>query len=132
MSTIIKRKILTAIISSLVVSLIFMVPGGFNLNGFANLYYLNLSIVVSYGVIVSILSDWLSKKMFTATKSRESTSFLFHCFFGTIFLVLSLVSAISFFIVDRLLIKVKTKWWHVILAVLLVVLVYFILITIGD
>lgn len=132
MSTIIKRKILTAIISSLVVSLIFMVPGGFNLNGFANLYYLNLSIVVSYGVIVSILSDWLSKKMFTATKSREITSFLFHCFFGTIFLVLSLVSAISFFIVDRLLTKVKTKWWHVILAVLLVVLVYFILITIGD
>ncbi len=80
MSIIIRRKILTAIISSLIVAIIFMVPGGFNLNGFANLYYLNLMIVISYGVITSILSDWMSKKMFTSTYSREISSFLFHCF----------------------------------------------------
>ncbi|WP_200801560.1 hypothetical protein [Bacillus sinesaloumensis] len=132
MSIIIRRKILTAIISSLVVVLIFMVPGESNLNGFANLFYLNVMIVITYGVIASITSDWMSKKMFTTTKSQEITSFLFHCLFGSVFLVLSLVSAISFFIVDRLLTRVKLKWWNVILAVILVILVFFILILIGD
>lgn len=131
MSIIIRRKILTAIISSLIVALIFMVPGGFNLNGFAGLYYLNLMIVISYGVITSILSDWMSKKMFTSTYSREICSFLFHCFFGLVFLVLSLVSAISFYIVDRLLTKVKIKWWIVILAIFIVVLLFFVGITIS-
>ncbi|WP_449536254.1 hypothetical protein [Ferdinandcohnia sp. Marseille-Q9671] len=132
MSQIIRRKILTAIISSLLVVLIFMIPGESNLNGFANLYYLNFIIVVSYGVIGSIISDWVSKKMFSATTAREITSFLFHCLFGSVFLVLSLVSAISFFIVDRLLSKVKLKWWIVNVTVLLVVLVFFILINLGE
>lgn len=132
MSIIIRRKILTAIISSLIVAIIFMVPGGFNLNGFANLYYLNLMIVISYGVITSILSDWMGKKMFTSSYSREISSFLFHCFFGLVFQVLSLVSAISFFIVDRLLTRVKIQWWTVILALFIVVLLFFIGITIGD
>ncbi|MEK5442427.1 hypothetical protein [Fredinandcohnia sp. FSL W7-1320] len=132
MLIILKRKILTAIISSLIVALIFMVPGGFNLNGFAGLYYLNLMIVITYGVITSIISDWMSKKMFTSTYSREICSFLFHCFFGLVFLVLSLVSAISFYIVDRLLTRVEIKWWTVILALFIVLLLFFIGINIGD
>ncbi|MEH7380920.1 hypothetical protein V7138_10605 [Bacillus sp. JJ1533] len=118
MSTTIKRKILAAIISSLLFAFIFSIPGGFQLNAFANIYYLNLMIVVSYGVITSICSDWMSKKMFTTTRSREISSFLLHCLFGSVFQLFSLSSAISFFIIDRLLTKVKINWWTVILGII--------------
>ena len=64
---ILKRKILTAILSSLLFALIFSVLGGFEVNRFfnlyLNLYYLNFMIVITYGVIASFFSDWLSRKI---------------------------------------------------------------------
>lgn len=132
MSITIGRKILAAIISSLLFAFIFSVPGGFEMNAFANLYYLNFMFVVSYGVITSLLSDWISKKVFSSPYSQEISSFLLHCLFGSVFTVLSLASAISFFIIDRLLLKIKIKWWTVSLALLSVVLTFFILIKVGD
>ena len=125
---ILKRKILTAFLSSLLFALIFSTFGGFDGNAFYNLYYLNLMMVITYGIITSVFSDWLSRKLAKRTYMREITSFLFHCFFGSILLVLSLVSAITFFIVDRLLRKVKIGWLSVIIALLVVVLVFIILI----
>lgn len=132
MSVIIRRKILATIISSLLFASIFSVPGDIDMNAFANFYYLNLLFVVSYGVMTSIFSDWLSKKVFTSPYSQEISSFLLHCLFGLVFTVLSLVSAVSFFITDRLLTKINIKWWTVILALFMVVLTFFILINIGD
>jgi hypothetical protein len=132
MSITIRKKLLAAVISSLLFALIFSVPGGFDMNAFANFYYLNFMIVVSYGVLTSIFSDWFSKKVFTSTYSREISSFLLHCLFGSVLKVLSLVSAISFFIIDRLLTRVKVKWWTVNLALLIVIIVFFIAINIGD
>ena len=98
------------------------------MNGFFNIYYLNFMIVVTYGVIASFLSDWLSKNLFKRAYSREIASFLFHCCCGSVLLVLGLGSAIVFFIIDRLLEKVEIGWLSVIIAFLIVVLVFIIMI----
>lgn len=127
-----KRKIVTAVLSSLLFALIFSLVGGWDFegDGFANMYYLNFMFVVTYGLIASIFSDWLSGKIAKKTFTREVVSFLFHCLFGSILLVMSLVSAISFFAVDRLLVKVKISWLSVIIALAAVVLVFVLMITI--
>ena len=125
---ILKRKILTAILSSLLFALIFSAFGGFEVNGFFNLYYLNFIIVITYGVIASFFSDRLSRKIVKRTYTREIISFLLHCGCGAILQVFGLSSAILFFIIDRLLEKVKIGWLSVIIALSIVVLVFIILI----
>ncbi|MFE8696065.1 hypothetical protein ACFYKT_06835 [Cytobacillus sp. FJAT-53684] len=109
-------------------ALIFSVFGGFEGDGFYNLYYINIMIVITYGVIASLISDWISNKIVKKAYAREITSFLLHCISGAILLVLGLFSAILFFIVDRLLEKVKISWLSVIIAIFIVVLVFIILI----
>lgn len=130
---IIKRKILTAILSSLLFALIFSLLDGFEkdryINLYLNLYYLNLMIVLTYGVIVSIFSDWLSKKISKRAYTREIISFLIHCGFGAALLASGLGSAILYFIVDRLLGRVKIGWLSVIIALFIVVLVFIIMIS---
>ncbi|MFJ7829548.1 hypothetical protein ACIQXU_04960 [Peribacillus sp. NPDC097284] len=115
---------MTAFLSSLLFALVLSSLGGFDLNAFMNLYYLNLMIVIIYGVITSFFSDWLSRQISKKAYTREIFSFLFHCLFGFVLQILSLVSAISFFIVDRLLAKVKIGWLSVIIAFVIVVLVF--------
>jgi len=83
-------------------------------------------LAVTYGVITSFISDWLSKKLFTSTRSREIAALVLHCLFGLVFRELSLVTAILFFIIDRLLKKVQIKWWTLIIALLIVVVVFII------
>jgi hypothetical protein len=122
---ILKRKVLTAILSSLLFALVFSFPI-FDLNGLLNLYYINLMFVITYGVLASLFSDWLSKRLLTETYAREGLSFVLHCFFGSVFLTFSFVSAIIFFIMDRLLKKIEIKWWMVILAFLLIVIIFMI------
>lgn len=124
-----KRKIVTAVVSSLLFAFIFSVAGGFDfsVNGFANMYYLNFMFAVSYGLAASLFSDWISRKISKKTVTREIISLVFHCLFGSILLVMSLVSAISFFTVDRLLTRVKIGWATVIIALAAVVLVFVIL-----
>lgn len=124
MSVSLKRKIVTAVLSSLVFTLILSTPDWFEGDGFFNLYYLNFMIVITYGVITSSFSDWISKKISKSAYSREFTSFIFHCLFGSILAVLGLISAILFFIVDRLLRKVKIGWPSVIISLSIVVLVF--------
>ncbi|MFJ7408246.1 hypothetical protein [Lysinibacillus sp. NPDC097868] len=113
-------------------ALIFSVIGGFEKNRFLNLYfnlyYLNFIFVSTYGVIVSYFSDWLSRKITKRTYTCEIISFLLHCSFGAIFQIFGLVSAISFFILDRLLGKVKIGWLSGVIALSIVVLVFIILI----
>ncbi len=123
-----KRKIITAILSSLLFAFILSIPDIFEGDGFYNLFYLNFMIVIIYGVSTSIFSDWSSRRLSKKTYSREILSFLFHCFFGLILLVLGLISAILFFIVDRLLMKIKIGWMAVIIALSIVVLAFIILI----
>ncbi len=84
--------------------------------------------VITYGVIASLLSDWLSRKVSKRAYTREITSFLFHCCFGAVLQVFGLGSAILFFIIDRLLGRVKIGWLSVIIALLIVVVVFIILI----
>ena len=128
MVNIIKRKIITAVVSSLVFSLIFSIPEGFEGDLFYNLYYMNFMIVSTYGVMTSIFSDWFIRKLSKKGIIREIASFLFHIGFGSVLQVFGLISAISFFIVDRLLIRVKIGWMSVIIALLIVVLAFIFLI----
>lgn len=131
-SIILKRKILTAILSSFFFALIFSVVGGFEANRFFNLYfnlyYLNFIIVITYGVLASFFSDWLSRKIAKGVYTSEIISFLLHCGCGAVLLVFGLGSAILFFIVDRLLGRVKIGWLSVFIALLIVVLVFVFLI----
>ena len=122
-----RRKLLAAIISSLLFALIFSTPDWFEGELFFILYYLNLMIVITFGVLVSLFSDFLSKEMSKKTYTREIISFIFHCAGGAPLAVLGLVSAILFFIVDRLLKKVKVGWLPVIIALLMVVLIFIML-----
>lgn len=126
---VLKRKIVTAVLSSVLFALIFSLVAGWDFegDGFANMYYLNFMFVMTYGLVVSMFSDWLSGKITKRTFTREIVSFFIHCLFGSILLVMSLVSAISFFAVDRLLAKVKISWLTVIIALAAVVLVFVIM-----
>jgi hypothetical protein len=60
--------------------------------------------------------------------TREIISFLLHCGCGAVLLVLGFCSAILFFIIDRLLVKVKIGWLPVFIALLTVALVFVFLI----
>ncbi|MCH1625309.1 hypothetical protein [Fredinandcohnia quinoae] len=126
MAIILKRKIVTAILSCFLFAIIFSIPNVFDLNLFLNLFYMSFILVITYGVITSSISDWISNKIFTSTYAREITSFVFHCFFGLVFLLFSLAAAILFFVVDRLLKKVKIRWWVVLIGLLVVALVFII------
>lgn len=121
-----KRKLVTAVLSSLLFALMFSLNAGleFEGDGFANLYYLNFMFAVTYGVITSLFSDWLSRMISRRTFAYEIVSLLFHCLFGSILLVMSLVSSSSFFLIDRLLAKVKIGWPSVFAALAAVVLVF--------
>ena len=130
-----RRKILAAIISSFlfaivftIFELIFITSAGSYGELFLTLYYLNLMFAITFGVLVSFFSDWLSKEMSKKAYISEIISFIFHCAGGAPLNVLGLVSAILFFIVDRLLRKVKVGWLSVFIAVFIVVLVFIILI----
>jgi hypothetical protein len=111
---------------------IFSVLGGFEVSRFfnlyLNLYYLNFMFVITYGVIASIFSDWLSRVISKRAYTREITSFIIHCCCGAVLQVFGFGSAILFFIIDRLLGRVKIGWLSVIIALLMVVLVFIIMI----
>jgi hypothetical protein len=119
MVTILQRKLLTAILTSMLFAVIFSLPDGFEVNLFLNLYYLDLMFAITYGVIVSFASDWLCGKFISSTYAREIVSFLLHCLFGSVLLVFSLVTAVIFFILDRLLKKAEISWWIVIIALII-------------
>ncbi|MCC3359610.1 hypothetical protein [Bacillus sp. REN16] len=97
-------------------------------NLYFNLYYLNFIIVITYGVLASFFSDWISRKMTKGTYTYEIISFILHCGCGAVLQLFGLSSAILFFIIDRLLSRVKIGWRSVIIALSIVVLVYIILI----
>ncbi|WP_186577015.1 hypothetical protein [Aquibacillus kalidii] len=121
---IVKRKLLTAVLSSLLFAIFILAPNDLELNGFLNVYYINFMFAVTYGVIASIVSDWLSNKASSSIYTREIIAFSLHCFFGLIFLLMSLVAAICFFIIDRVLRKLELKWRTVVIALLLVIVVF--------
>ncbi|MEK5064453.1 hypothetical protein [Cytobacillus sp. FSL R5-0596] len=129
---ILKRKILTAILSSFLFALAFSNIGGFEedrfVNLFLNLFYLNLMLAITYGVIASVFSDWLSRVIANKALAREIASFIIHCCCGAVLQVFGLGSAVLFFIIDRLLSRMKIGWLSVIIAILIVVLVFFIMI----
>ena len=125
MGNILKRKIVVAILSSLLGALILSLPD-LELNLILNLLFLNILFVLTYGVIASLFSDWVSKKAFKSIYGSEITSFILHCFFGGLFGVLSLFPAILFFVIDRLLRKVKINWWTVIILFILIGILFII------
>lgn len=105
-----RRKVLAAIISSLLFAIIFSFIGGFDRNGFYNLLYLNMTIALTYGIIGSFLSDWLCKKFSEKESIQQITTFLLHCGFGVLFQFLGLCSAILFYLIDRALKKYNIGW----------------------
>lgn len=119
-----KRKIMAAILSCLLFSLISFIPDGFNLNGFLVLYFLGFMFVGTYGIIASFISDWVSQKLFKSPNGQEICSFMLHLLFGSVFLTLSLVAASLFFLTDRLLKRINLNWWTVIIALVIVAIVF--------
>lgn len=119
---------LTAILSSILFALIFSVIGGIEenrfLNLYFNLYYLNFIIVITYGITASCFSDWLSRKIARGVYTREIISFLLHCGCGAVLQVFGLGSAILFFLIDRLLDRVKIGWLPVIISLSIIMLVF--------
>ena len=128
MVIILKRKILAAIFSSLLLALIFSVLGGFEGDGFYTIFYLNLMFAITYGVIASFFSDWLSKKIATGAYTREITSFFLHCGCGALIPFFGLYSAILYFILDRLFVRMNIGWVTVIIPLLIVVILFVFLI----
>lgn len=111
-----RRKILAAIISSLLFATIFSFIGRFDSNGFYNLLYFNMTISLTYGIIASFLSDWLCKKFSEKESIQNITTFLLHCGFGVLFQFLGLCSAILFYLIDRSLKNYNIGWLPVIVT----------------
>jgi len=68
-------------------------------------------VILFYGTVASILSDFIAKIITkkSANEDREmQISLMLHILFGLIFLSMSLVAVLLFFITDRLLLKKKT------------------------
>lgn len=124
---ILNRKILSAIFSSLLAAFIISIPYRFEGDLFFNLLYLNLMFTMTYGVIVSVLGDWVSRQLSEKLYIREIISFLFHFCGGLPINGIGLLPAILFFIVDRLLKKAKIGCLPVIIALLIIGLMFIIL-----
>lgn len=123
-TNILKRKILTPILSSLLFSILFSLPDGFGKNGFLNLFFLCYIFSATYGVVASFISDWVSNKLFSSTIGKEISSLVLHLIFGSVFFLLSLTAAALFFLTDRVLRKVEVTWRLIIFAVSVVVIVF--------
>ena len=124
---ILNRKILAAILGSLLAAFIISIPYRFEGDLFFNMFYLNLMFTITYGVIVSIIGDWVSRQISEKLYIREIISFLFHFCGGLPLNGVGLIPAILFFIVDRLLKKAKIGCLPVMIALLMVVLMFIIL-----
>jgi len=111
------RKIVTASIASPVYAILLACGvtmmgvrenGGMSgvLNGFLlmTVAYVTVSfpIMLTYGVVTSWCSDWLANR-FSSKRFRRFTSFALHILFGLVLSWLSLLAAVLFYLVDRLL-----------------------------
>ncbi|WP_270180965.1 hypothetical protein [Alkalihalobacillus sp. CinArs1] len=109
------RKLLVGIITTITVTALFagLSPSAFSLGEFTSDFknwfpYFFLGIFL-YGVWASILSDSLARSMAYTTKKPEwILSFIIHFLAGTVLGAASLISAIVFFIIDR----VVQRRWH--------------------
>ncbi|WP_214780151.1 hypothetical protein [Exiguobacterium sp. s22] len=59
-------------------------------------------IMLTYGVVTPWCSDWLANR-FTSKRFKRFTSFALHILFGLVLSWLSLLAAVLFYLVDRLL-----------------------------
>lgn len=130
METILKRKLLTGIVSSILFACILFFYDGssFNANGFFNLLYLNLFAVLTYGVLMSSVIDWFTSKVFKNRTVTEVISFLLHCIAGLVLLLMGLISAICFYLVDRFIRRFQISWFSVIIALIATIVLFIFLV----
>ena len=121
------RKIVTAVLSSFLFTSVLSAPDWFEGDLFFNLYYLNFLFVITFGIVGSFFSDWVSKKLTNRVYMYEIISFLSHCLLGLALALPGLISAILFFMVDRTLRRVKISWLSVLVSLAIVVFVFILL-----
>ncbi|MCM3729859.1 hypothetical protein M3226_30510 [Neobacillus cucumis] len=111
------RKLISGIITTFILSLI--IPAIENSNDFQKafiaipVYLLYIfPIVIVYGTITSYISDLIANKMSKIISKKYIIIFsaLLHGIFGLILIWYSLVGAILFFFIDRLLVKWKVHY----------------------
>ncbi|WP_233434901.1 hypothetical protein [Mesobacillus jeotgali] len=109
------------------------VPGYILLTASATPIYLMYSfpVILTYGVITSIISDELAKLISTKTGNEKSEliiSGILHVIFGLVLLVYSLIASIIFFITDKVLRKKNKdyKWQHALKSLAIPITVFLI------
>ncbi|MBQ0138030.1 MAG: hypothetical protein KBT36_01935 [Kurthia sp.] len=124
---IIRRKIIAAIVSSLFIALLTLFDG-YSENLFFNSLFLNLLVAIVFGVLLSFCIDWFCGRVFKTIYLREGVSFVLHTCAGLAFMGIGALSAMLFFLVDRLLKPLKISWLAVIIALVMVAILFIYLI----
>lgn len=139
MRDILQRKIIAASISGSIFAVLlgFIVPNPFGEEITSLTEYLFLSslsipvyilysfpVILIYGVITSIISDWLANRL--PEKYELYTSASLHILFGLVLLWFSLGAAVLFFIVDRLIMKRSDtySWKQAMFSLLMPIIVW--------
>ena len=107
---ILRRKLLAAIVSSILFATVFSTVGGLSGKAFFTVFYLNLTMMLLVAVGGSMLSDWLATKVVRARTAQEVLALLLHLAIGASFQLLGVASAMIFYIVDRLLKRFEFGW----------------------
>ncbi|MGP4072732.1 hypothetical protein ACTWQB_09285 [Piscibacillus sp. B03] len=138
---ILQRKIIAASISGSIFAVLLGIivpnPFGEEINSLTEYLFLSslsipvyilysFPVILIYGVITSIISDWLAKRVLE--KYELYTSASLHILFGLVLLWFSLGAAVLFFVVDRLLMKRSDiyLWKQALLSLLIPMIVWLI------
>lgn len=124
---ILKRKLLTAVLSSLIIALAFSLLEGFEIIGFLGLLVICLIITLFFGALYSFCIDWFFTKILKNKYIREIVIIFFYFIGGAGFPLYGVYASLCFYIVDRLLLKVKISWLAVILALAASLIIFIII-----
>lgn len=108
----VKRKLFAGMIASLIFTFWF-IQVQFNIEGFVLVYSLTSAIVLTYGLAISLLSDWLSRQITSNHWGQFVISALLHCAGGLILWYFGAIAAVVFFCIDRLAMRINIRWIHV-------------------
>lgn len=109
-----RQKILAGMISSTLVVLWFMGEHP-TWDDFCVGYTVTSAIVLTYGLFASFASDWLSGLLTKNRLGKHIISGFLHCAAGMLLWFLGAIAAVTFFIIDRILMFIPLKWLYLII-----------------
>lgn len=107
-----RQKAMVAMISSILFVLLLMGESDGRDDFFVG-YTVTLTIMMTYGLFASFVSDWLSDLLVKNRFGKHIISGFFHCAAGMILWFFGAVAATIFFFVDRVLMWIPMKWTYV-------------------